>query len=99
MRGELVRVIFLAATTFCWAVAAEAATALRFNKMADGSGKVTADAVIVVEGDKIVSVGSGAGAVPAAAARRAAAGRCAWRRLAGRRRPQLSPHPQRRPPA
>lgn len=46
---------------------AEAATALRFGKMADGSGKSVADAVIVVDGDKIVSVGSGPSAIPAGA--------------------------------
>src|SRR5262245_1905849 len=52
----------------CIATAAPAATiALRFNKMADGSGKVTNDAVIVVDGDKITSVGSGASAIPAGA--------------------------------
>jgi imidazolonepropionase-like amidohydrolase len=55
-------------TLFCFSLTARAATiALRFNKMADGSGKVTNDAVIVVDGDKIISVGSGASAIPAGA--------------------------------
>jgi imidazolonepropionase-like amidohydrolase len=64
MRVGLVRGIFLGVLTLCSAAAADAATALRFAKMADGSGKSVSDAVIVVDGDKIVSVGSGAGAVP-----------------------------------
>lgn len=65
MRKGLVGVILLAAITA--GSAAEAATVLLFNKMADGSGKSVSDAVIVVDGDKIVSVGSGAAAVPAGA--------------------------------
>jgi imidazolonepropionase-like amidohydrolase len=65
MRKGLVGVILLAAITA--GSAAEAATVLLFNKMADGSGKSVSDAVIVIDGDKIVSVGSGAAAVPAGA--------------------------------
>jgi imidazolonepropionase-like amidohydrolase len=65
MRTGLVGVILMAAITA--GSAAEAATVLLFNKMADGSGKSVSDAVIVVDGDKIVSVGSGAAAVPAGA--------------------------------
>jgi imidazolonepropionase-like amidohydrolase len=61
------RIILLTAVAACLATSAEAATALRFGKMADGSGKSVSDAVIVVDGDKIVSVGSGDGAVPAGA--------------------------------
>ena len=45
----------------------EAATALRFGKMVDGASKSVSDAVIVVDKDKIVSVGSGQAAVPAGA--------------------------------
>lgn len=67
MRMKLARFILLAALTACSATTAEALTALRFNKMADGGGKSVSDAVIVVDGDKIVSVGSGNGAVPAGA--------------------------------
>ena len=65
MRKGLVGVILLAAIAA--GSAAEAATVLLFNKMADGSGKSVSDAVIVVDGDRIVSVGSGAAAVPAGA--------------------------------
>lgn len=67
MHMRLARFILLVALTACSATAAEAATALRFSKMADGSGKSVSDAVIVVDGDKIVSVGSGNAAVPAGA--------------------------------
>lgn len=65
MRKGLVGVILLGAIAA--GPAAEAATALRFGAMADGAGKSVNDAVIVVDGDKIVSVGSGNGAVPAGA--------------------------------
>lgn len=68
MRIGLARFTFLAALAACSVTAAEAATALRFGKMADASGKSISDAVIVVNGDKIVSVGSGSAAVPAGAA-------------------------------
>lgn len=67
MHMRLARFILLVALTACSATAAEAATALRFSKMADGSGRSVSDAVIVVDGDKIVSVGSGNAAVPAGA--------------------------------
>jgi imidazolonepropionase-like amidohydrolase len=39
-------------------------TALRFGKMVDGTGKVTADVVVVVRGDRILSVGTGDSAIP-----------------------------------
>ncbi len=39
-------------------------TALRFGALADGSGGLRRDAVIVVQGDRIVSVGTGPGAIP-----------------------------------
>jgi imidazolonepropionase-like amidohydrolase/lysophospholipase L1-like esterase len=42
-------------------------TALRFGAMADATGRTTKDAVIVVQADTIVSVGTGDGAVPAGA--------------------------------
>lgn len=67
MRRKLARFILLAALTACWATVAQAATALRFSKMVDGGGKSVSDAVIVVDGEKIVSVGSGDAAVPAGA--------------------------------
>ncbi len=73
MQKGLIRVTLLGAMTFlclfalCFSGGAHAATALRFNKIADGSGKVLNDGVIVVDRDKIVSVGSGAAAIPAGA--------------------------------
>ena len=44
------------------------ARALRFAKLVDGDGRVTQDATIIVDGDRIVSVGSGDGAVPSGVA-------------------------------
>jgi imidazolonepropionase-like amidohydrolase len=43
---------------------APAPIALRFGKMVDGTGTVTTDAVVVVNGEGIVSVGTGAAAIP-----------------------------------
>jgi imidazolonepropionase-like amidohydrolase len=43
------------------------ATAIRFGRLIDGRGHVTRDAVVVVEGERIASVGAGDAAVPAAA--------------------------------
>lgn len=40
------------------------ARALRFAKLVDGDGRVVPDATIIVDGDRIVSVGSGERAVP-----------------------------------
>ncbi len=40
------------------------ARALRFGSLVDGSGRLLQDAVVVVDGDKIVSVGAGEGAIP-----------------------------------
>jgi imidazolonepropionase-like amidohydrolase len=40
------------------------ARALRFAKLVDGNGAITNDATIIVDGDRIVSVGSGDRAVP-----------------------------------
>jgi imidazolonepropionase-like amidohydrolase len=42
-----------------------ATTAVRFGKLVDGMGKVWTDAVVMVEGDRIESVASGASALPA----------------------------------
>ena len=44
-----------------------AVTALRFGSLVDGTGHITRDAVIVVTGDRITSVGTGDRAVPAGA--------------------------------
>jgi imidazolonepropionase-like amidohydrolase len=38
--------------------------AIRFSRLIDGSGRAITDAVVVVQGDRITSVGSGAQAVP-----------------------------------
>src|SRR5580700_29861 len=40
------------------------ARALRFARLVDGDGTITNDATIIVDGDRIVNVGSGDGAVP-----------------------------------
>ena len=51
------------------ASAARAQTrAIRFGKLVTGTGAVVDNAVVVVQGDTVVSVGSGDGAVPAGAA-------------------------------
>lgn len=42
-------------------------TAVRFGRLVDGSGKVTADAVVLVQGGRIARVGTGDAAVPAQA--------------------------------
>ena len=46
---------------------ARAVTAVRFGRLVDGTGAVTRDAVVVVEGEKIARVGTGDTAVPAGA--------------------------------
>jgi imidazolonepropionase-like amidohydrolase len=56
----------------CVAFLAEAASfaqtkAIRFGKLVDGQGHVLQDAVVLVEGERVVKVGSGDGAVPAGA--------------------------------
>jgi imidazolonepropionase-like amidohydrolase len=61
--------VILAAT--CIALAAQSlgaqTKALRFARLVDGSGRVVNDAVVVVQGDRITSVGSGAAAIPSGA--------------------------------
>jgi imidazolonepropionase-like amidohydrolase len=47
--------------------AAPSVTAVRFGTLVDGTGRVIRDAVVVTNGDTIVSVGRGARAVPAGA--------------------------------
>jgi imidazolonepropionase-like amidohydrolase len=46
------------------AFAAAGTKAVRFGKLIDGTGKVVADAVVVVKGDRIVAVGAGDAAIP-----------------------------------
>src|SRR5689334_7234580 len=41
--------------------------AFRFGRLVDGSGQAVADAVVVTQGEKIVSVGTGDAAIPAGA--------------------------------
>src|ERR1039457_3009984 len=57
---------------FSWAMAAVCPVAaqtraLRFGSLVDGKGGVVSDAVVVVDKDRIVSVGSGTSAIPAGA--------------------------------
>jgi imidazolonepropionase-like amidohydrolase len=63
----MVRTIALLVAVLTMASLAEAQTkAVRFGKLWDGS-MVIVDAVVVINGDRITSVGSGNGAVPAGA--------------------------------
>jgi imidazolonepropionase-like amidohydrolase len=48
----------------CASSLAAQARVLRFKSLVDGKDGVVADAVVVIEGDKVVSVGSGAASVP-----------------------------------
>jgi imidazolonepropionase-like amidohydrolase len=47
--------------------AAAQTRAIRFARLVDGTGRVVHDAVVVVQADRITSVGSGASAIPAGA--------------------------------
>src|SRR5256885_1528617 len=47
--------------------AAPQTTAIRFARLVDGMGHTLTDAVVVIQGDRITSVGSGARAIPAGA--------------------------------
>jgi imidazolonepropionase-like amidohydrolase len=49
------------------AQATPAITAVRFGSLADGTGRVVRDAVVVIQADTVVRVGSGTDAVPAGA--------------------------------
>lgn len=52
-------------TVFCAAAPLSAqTTALRFARLVDGTGRVLTDAVVVLQGDRITTVGTGAAAVP-----------------------------------
>lgn len=71
------RIALLLATLGAWLasshpLAAQASAvsrlkAIRFGTLVDGTGRVLRDAVVVVDGERIVGVGTGAGAVPARA--------------------------------
>ena len=43
----------------CATVAAAAPSVLRFGKIVDGTGRVIVDGIIIVDGERIVSVGVG----------------------------------------
>ena len=61
----IVKILVLVAIV--WLPSIEAAAqvqAIRFGRLVDGQGQVTDDAVVVVDGDRIRSVGIGDGAVP-----------------------------------
>ena len=55
--------------TILWAAApllaqSSSLTAVRFGSLVDGTGRVTRDAVVVLDADTVVRVGAGASAVP-----------------------------------
>jgi imidazolonepropionase-like amidohydrolase len=52
---------------FATAATADPVTAIRFGRLVDGRGRVTRDAVVVVDGERVTKVGSGDAAVPAGA--------------------------------
>jgi len=60
------RIVFVA-LVIAARLPAQQVTALRFGAMVDASGRSTPDAVIVVQADTIVRVGTGSSAVPAGA--------------------------------
>lgn len=62
-----VAVLATVAVAFFAAQGTAQTTAIRFGSLVDGSGGVIPDAVVVVEGDMIVRVGTGDAAVPAGA--------------------------------
>jgi len=67
MTRLLAAAIVCQASTLAAAPAAAETVALRFARLVQGDGRVTADAVVVVGGERIASVGSGDGAVPSGA--------------------------------
>jgi imidazolonepropionase-like amidohydrolase len=61
--------LFIPIPWFAWPAskAAGPVKALRFGKLVDGAGKVVSNAVVVVEGDRIKSMGTGESAIPSGA--------------------------------
>src|SRR5688572_28117501 len=56
--------IALAGATPLFAQTAPTLTAVRFRSLVDGTGRVVRDAVVVIDADTVVRVGTGDGAVP-----------------------------------
>jgi len=65
MRSRLAIVLSIVVTIASSAAAEQ--TAIRFARLVHGNGTVVSDAVVIVDGERVVSVGSGDAAVPAAA--------------------------------
>src|SRR5207237_3566843 len=55
------------AIAFAAPIARAQTTAIRFARLVDGTGRVVPDPVVLVEGERITNVGSGAKAIPAGA--------------------------------
>lgn len=64
MNKFLLTLLALAAFFACAPPARAQATAIRFGKLIDGRGGVVRDAVVVVAGERVSKVGSGAAAIP-----------------------------------
>jgi imidazolonepropionase-like amidohydrolase len=62
--ASLLALLFLLATP---STALSATTAVRFGKLVDGTGRVLTNAVVIVEDDRVKSVGSGSTPIPAGA--------------------------------
>jgi imidazolonepropionase-like amidohydrolase len=67
---RLVRIsvsLFLTVAAVCLCIPSRAASpvkAIRFGTLVDGSGRVLANAIVIVEGDRIKSVGAGKSSIP-----------------------------------
>ena len=57
----LLSVMFLGSSSSAFAQT----TAIRFGRLVDGQGRVTQDAVVIVDGDRITRIGTGDAAIPA----------------------------------
>ena len=63
--SALRRFVSVVTLVLCVAATLSAQTrALRFARLIDGTGRVLTDAIVVVQGDRITSIGTGAAAVP-----------------------------------